>query len=81
MRRFLLFMHDKYDPNGGWYDLQGSYDSVNEAELAASDLAKAALTKYDDWNRAHIVDTAAGRVVRTAHSDLLVTEFYWIEAQ
>ncbi len=57
-KRFLVFANNNYYPAGGWYDYQGSADSLNEARQ----LAGQALSSKDiEW--AHIVDTEINKIV------------------
>lgn len=34
-KRFLLFQYDQYYPSGGWSDLSGSFNTVEEARICA----------------------------------------------
>lgn len=53
MKRYLLFSGDHYHPEGGWFDLLGSFDRLEDAVLASPSGA--------DWF--HIVDTTTGTIV------------------
>lgn len=35
MKRYLVFAYECYYPNGGWNDFKGSYDTLEEAKVAA----------------------------------------------
>lgn len=55
VKRYLLFGGYAYYPRGGWSDLQGSFDSVEEAvEAANAGESMIAKSGYDWWQ---IVDT------------------------
>jgi len=43
---FLLFGGFAYYPNGGWYDYQGSYHTVEEAVKRDN----------EDWDFMHVID-------------------------
>ena len=32
MKKYVLFQYNQYYPSGGPYDIQGSYDTIEEAE-------------------------------------------------
>lgn len=51
MKRFLVFSGDHYYPGGGWSDFKGSYDTADEARVAASGTGH-------EWTQ--IVDTETG---------------------
>lgn len=55
MNRFLLFAGDTYYPSVGWRDLEGNFETVEQAEGAAEELDK-------DWW--HIVDMESGESVK-----------------
>lgn len=55
MKRFLLFSGYNYYPNGGWLDLKGSYDTIEEVNDAI------VTNPSDDWYQ--IVDTTTGVIV------------------
>jgi hypothetical protein len=57
MKRFLLFTGDQRYPLGGWRDLRGQFDTLQEALNA----------DRRDW--AHVVDTQDGRVIWTQGLD------------
>jgi hypothetical protein len=40
MKRFLLFHFDPYEPNGGWNDFYGAFDTLAEAESKLPTLSK-----------------------------------------
>jgi hypothetical protein len=41
LKRYLLFCGDDYYPAGGWDDFVGSFDTKDEADDAAAQLADA----------------------------------------
>ena len=54
MKQFLVFAFDQYYPVGGWHDLAGQFDTLDEArEFAAASNA--------DWTQ--IVDLQTGDIV------------------
>lgn len=58
MHNYLVFVYDTYYPAGGWNDLVGSYETLEEAiEQAARDAGSG------DWKNYHIVDLQQQRVV------------------
>ena len=67
MKRYLLFGYNQYYPRGGWYDLQGSFDTPQEAIKAAkTGESMVAEVGYDWW---HIIDTETMSIVVTGHGD------------
>lgn len=50
---YLLFIGYDYYPSGGWDDFKGSFKTIGEAKVAASELSK---DDYYDWYQ--IVDFA-----------------------
>lgn len=63
MRRFLLFVGEKYYPAGGWKDFIEAYETIEKAlegwkkiEMREGDWASGYL-----WH--HIVDTKTGRII------------------
>lgn len=66
MRRYLLFAGWNYYPQGGYKDLQGSFDSLEDARKHRDEYYKAEGCKLDDDNSFvwyHIVDTNIGMVL------------------
>lgn len=66
--QFLLFGGDYYYPNGGWEDLYGSFDSLEEAQQYAKQTKEAGYGKDKgrqipifEWY--HIVDKNTGERV------------------
>jgi len=55
MKQYLLFGFDQYYPRGGWSDLLGSFDTLEEA--------KGAVGKQGRWDYYQIVDIQTGYVV------------------
>jgi hypothetical protein len=53
-KRYLLFQYEQYYPGGGWGDLTGSFDTIEEA-------ATKALKKRRDYNE--IIDLETGEEV------------------
>jgi hypothetical protein len=51
MKKYLLFQYNEYEPSGGWYDLHGDFENIEDA--------KAAIVK-DGW---HIVDIELQEIV------------------
>lgn len=54
-KRFLVFTGDYYYPAGGWEDLQGSYDTIEEAVTALNQILS------NDWS--YIIDLETGKTV------------------
>lgn len=54
MKRFLVFAGDNYYPAGGWGDYVDSYESAEEAHMAAA-------KQGYDWS--HVVDLELGEEV------------------
>jgi len=57
MRRFILFIGDRYYPGGGGYDCYGSFDTLHDAERK---LLRDPPTSSDRW--AHVYDCNYARV-------------------
>lgn len=58
-KRFLVFQHQSYYPSGGWGDLQGSFDTIEDARaLANADPGR--------WDHSEIIDLETGEEVPTA---------------
>lgn len=55
MKRFLLFVYDKYYPNGGWNDFRGDFDTIMEA--------KDKLLTMIEVERWHIVDINTKKII------------------
>jgi hypothetical protein len=55
VKRYLLFAGDSYYPQGGWDDLQDSFDTSQEA-IEAAKIGDSMVVKagYDWW---HIIDS------------------------
>lgn len=53
---FLLFAGDAYYPKGGWNDLKGAYETLDEAQVAML-----LINEKIDW--AHIVDLKTNTIV------------------
>jgi len=60
--KFLLFASDIFYPVGGWDDLIGRYDTIEEARLEGIRL-KAGKHCYDNADRWQIVDLSSNEVV------------------
>lgn len=61
MKRFLLFQFDVFYPSGGWEDLQGAFETFDEAKaniVASNDSPNDSRNQY--W---HIVDLQAMQIV------------------
>jgi hypothetical protein len=59
MKRYLLFAGEIYYPIGGWDDLKGSFETIDEAKAAASGDPP---HKYEfDWW--HVIDAVTGEKV------------------
>lgn len=56
-KRYLVFLFDGYYPNGGWDDMRGSFDTIEEA----SDFARAS-RNHDDrsWTYKQVIDLSSG---------------------
>lgn len=61
MKRYLLFAGDTYYPRGGFRDLRGDYDTLEEARTAAeAGEPMIAESGFDWW---HIFDTETKQVI------------------
>jgi hypothetical protein len=58
MKQFLLFACSQYYPSGGWNDLKGDFETLDEAKEEWNKYAK---EKVYDWG--HIVDLKTGEMV------------------
>jgi hypothetical protein len=56
VKRFLVFAGDDYYPSGGWHDLVGDFDSLEEARNVATKSEK-----RGHWS--HIIDLTTGEKV------------------
>lgn len=67
MKRYLLFSGEDYYPNGGWYDYQGIFDTIQEAKNGHT----------QGW--AHIVDTETNCVVSVLRKEYtyMKDKYYW----
>lgn len=54
MKRYLVFAGETYYPLGGWDDLRGRFDTVEDAVVAVTG-------KFDWWQ---VVDIETGEVVK-----------------
>ncbi len=55
LKRYLVFGHATYYPEGGWSDFKGSFDSLEEADALAEQLDN------DPYvGNSHVVDTHTG---------------------
>jgi hypothetical protein len=61
MKRFFLFAFDTYYPRGGWDDFRDSYETKEEAVIAAAN------AKCDWWQ---VVDSEAGDIVCSGRRDI-----------
>ena len=74
MKRYALFSGIRHYPIGGWQDLNGLFDSVNEAVACFDpkyDLGPLGQLDRLDW--AHIIDLHTGDVVAHWQKDC-----YWV---
>jgi len=55
MKRFLVFAYEQHYPVGGMGDLQGEFDTLEQAE------AEAKAIKHD-WDETEVFDTQTGEV-------------------
>ncbi|MCK1315410.1 hypothetical protein [Bradyrhizobium sp. 23] len=58
-RRYIVFLFAGYYPDGGWDDMRGSFDTIEEA----ADFARAS-RDHDDrpWTYKQVVDIETGEV-------------------
>jgi hypothetical protein len=61
MKRYLLFAGAQYYPCGGWDDLEGDFDTLEEAREAAKHSPIKLAPEYD-WTQ--IVDTQIGEEIQ-----------------
>lgn len=61
MKRYLLFGIVGYYPQGGWDDLLGMYDTLDEAKAAIEEDKEKGLYQSCDWYQ--IVDSHTGAKV------------------
>jgi hypothetical protein len=54
MKWFAVFAYDNYYPDGGWHDLKGLFETIEEARKVAKNL------RYDDKD---IVDLVTGEII------------------
>jgi hypothetical protein len=55
MKRYALFLFNNFYPAGGWDDLKGTYDTVEEAK---------AYPTYHCFDNQQIIDLQTGEEVR-----------------
>lgn len=60
LKRYLLFAGSQYYPSGGWDDLKGSFDTLEEA-VAAGDHVDDLSIRDHDWFQ--VVDSMTGEIV------------------
>lgn len=66
MKRFLLFYGSDYYTRGGWWDMQGDHNTVEEAEAQfEKDVIEKELTRACTWF--HIIDSTTGKCVIAAN--------------
>jgi hypothetical protein len=60
---YLLFVGDRYYPNGGWLDLAGRFATADEARARAGFIrsGRHSLERDDFWW--HVVDLDSGEIV------------------
>lgn len=64
MKRYLAFFVEKYYPTGGWCDLLGMYDDLEQARNALNERwSKEELVRHHFFG--HIIDATTGKFVRT----------------
>lgn len=63
MKRFIVFANVSYYPAGGWLDFESDHDTLEEAEASRAD----AHARYKGFSQ--IVDTSAGKIIRTQYED------------
>lgn len=66
MRRFMLFVFEKYEARGGGADLTMDFDTKEQAE----DYLYAVLRKEDTYLLANILDTKSGELQNYSYRDL-----------
>lgn len=49
MKRYLVFSGNRYYPDGGWDDFQGSFDTAEEANAVATKLASEGEYIWSHW--------------------------------
>ena len=62
MKRYLLFCGFAFYPLGGWWDFEGSFDSITEAWAEYRSKMNESGEPLD-W--AHIIDTESGECVKS----------------
>ena len=60
MKRYLLFVHGDRYKAGGWNDLAGDYDALEDALLTGRKLIDAG---YPNNIQVHVVDLSCGNIV------------------
>jgi hypothetical protein len=56
--KYILFAGNKYDPNGGWKDCKGLFDTIHLAMLAVS-AYNDSNPYYDTWDWWHVVNASS----------------------
>lgn len=65
MKRYLFFMMQDHEENGGWHDLKGEANSVDECYSIGRNI----LAKDGFMDSYHIVDTKSGEIVEEGGFD------------
>lgn len=60
-KQFLLFVCEKYYPQGGWADFVDSFDDADEAAKAAEPVMKSNYGSDQWWE---VIDLSTGRVIK-----------------
>lgn len=58
MKRYLVFSHHEFYPQGGWLDFDSSHDNLEEAKKIAE-----AKVRNPDYDVAYVVDSQEGKFV------------------
>ncbi len=70
MKRYLVFCYGDYYPNGGWNDLVGKFDSLEEA------IARA---KESESENREVVDLVTDEVTLVPHGKLVTVDEWVVE--
>lgn len=65
IKRYLIFAYGQYYPSGGWSDFKESYDSLEDAQTAFSQMLKDSelVPAYNRCEYGEIVDSETGEYV------------------
>ena len=62
LKRFLLFVHERWDPSGGWGDYKGSFATGQEAREAGEATPRDQGAIPCDYTY-HVVDLSTSKII------------------